>query len=157
MTANHHPTTPLYKVTPLKEEKRNGVWITALAICFEDTQRTNIVNRNIANAIGEYIDRVEDKKNWVKQTLGKDYWYGEHDHISALQNLRKQLVCISIRVDILDEKTLNRAFPCMEMEGTVTWFKSFMTMFSRKYELEPHCNLATKKYTIKMVWVREIK
>ena len=110
------------------------------------------------NAIGEYIDQVEEKKNWAKQTHGKDFWYGNHDHISALQNLRRQLVCISVHVDILDDKILRRAFPCMEiMEGTDTWFKSFMTIFGNHYELEPHCNLATMKYTIKMVWLRQLK
>ena len=122
----------------------------------EDIERTKIINNNIARAIGEYIDRVEQKQNWVMNTHGSEFWYGDHGHISALRNLRKQLFCTRVRIDVLNERTLRRAFPCMDMEGTFVWFKSFMTMFGKKYELEPHCNLSTLKYTIKMVWVRQL-
>ena len=147
---------PDFTMTPLRPEKRNGVWVGGLAICLEDIQKTRTINNNIANAIGEYIERVYAKLNWVDVTYNSQFWYGEYDFISALQNLRRQLVCISIRLDVLDEKTLKRAFPCMDMEGTFTWFKSFMTMFGRPYELEPHCNLTNFKYTLKMVWVRRL-
>ena len=146
----------IVRVTPTKEEKRDGVWMSGLLVSLEDTERCKLINNNIAKAIGEYLDRLEAKLNWVTTTHDGMFWYGGYDHISALKNLQKQLVCTKLRVDVLNERTMKRAFPCMEMEGTFTWFKSFMTMFGKKYELEPLCNLTTLKYTVQMVWVREL-
>ena len=117
---------------------------------------TKIINNNISEAIGEYIDRVHEKKNWVLNKHGQHFLYGDKEHLSAVNSLRKQLLLIRVRADILDETTLNRIFVCMETEGTATWFKNFMLMFGKQYYLEPHCNLATMKYKIKMVWTRQL-
>ena len=140
-----HYVSPEYKVTPMRDEKRKGVWVTGIAIMIEDTKKSKIINNNISEAIGGYVDRVEEKRNWVTKTYGEHFWYGDTQLLEALKELRMQLLCVTVRVDILDEKTIPRAFACMHTEGAVTWFKSFVAMFGKTYELEVHCNLTTNR------------
>ena len=61
-TPAKHYVPPDYHLTPSRDEKRQGVWVTGAAICIEDYMKTKIINNNISEAIGEYIDRVHKKR-----------------------------------------------------------------------------------------------
>ena len=132
-------------ITPSRDAKRCGIWIIGLTIGFEDPNRTQKVNKNIGDAISNYLQGCARQRVLMTAKFGTNVQLAKENELLVLHDISKIVKVMKFRVDIVDEKWLRKAFPPMNVGDVASWFKTFVHNFGNNYEVIPIVNMKNGK------------
>ena len=142
----------------MRNEKHGGVWINGLAIGFEDIRRTEKCNKNIGNAINDYLKECARQRDLMTRKFDTNFQLSNEKELEALHEVARIVPVMKYRLEIIDEHWLKRAFPPMRVGDVQSWFKTFVHNFfveRTKYEVVPIVNMKRGTYELKIEWNKD--
>ena len=145
-------------IRALSDEKRRGIWITGLAIGFEDQRRAQICNKNIGEAIQDYLKECARQRVLMTAKFNSNFQVSNQEELQALHDVSRIVPVMKYRLDVVDEYWLKRSFPPMKVGDVCSWFKTFVHNFfveRTKYEVVPFVNIKNGTYELKIEWNKD--